>query len=83
MRGPPPPPGFGVPAVVLPPGKLKHKPSVPMKQLPWMVIKQEQMKGTLWENIDDTKLNLNFAEIESIFSAKPPTVVSTATSAMA
>ena len=41
------------------------------------------MKGTVWEHIDDTKLNLNFAEIESIFSAKPPTVSSTAISLLA
>jgi hypothetical protein len=43
-----------------------------MKQVPWQVVKPETVKGTIWEKLDDTKLNLNFSEIEEMFAAKPP-----------
>jgi hypothetical protein len=42
-----------------------------MKQVPWVVLKPEVVKNTVWEKIDDTKLKLDFKEIEALFSAKP------------
>lgn len=42
------------------------------KLVPWTVIKQDQIKNTIWEKIDDTKKKLDFKELESIFASKPP-----------
>jgi diaphanous 1 len=35
-------------------------------------VKQEQVKNTIWETIDDTKKKLDAKELEAIFASKPP-----------
>ena len=40
--------------------KEKKKPSVPLKTLNYAVLPYEKIKGTVWETIDDEKINLNY-----------------------
>ncbi|CAD8167307.1 unnamed protein product [Paramecium octaurelia] len=70
---PPPPPGPRSPGGPDPQfgGKQKHKPNVQLKQVPWIIIKPEQIRNTIWESIDDTKLKLDYTVIENLFAAKP------------
>ncbi|CAD8063467.1 unnamed protein product [Paramecium primaurelia] len=70
---PPPPPGPRPPGGPDPQfgGKQKHKPNVQLKQVPWTIIKPEQIKNTIWEQIDDTKLKLDYSIIENLFAVKP------------
>jgi hypothetical protein len=42
-----------------------------MKQVPWTIVKPDVITGTVWEKLDESKLNINFEELENIFSAKP------------
>ena len=79
VPGPPPPPGVpGIPGPPMPPGgfgfapmavkqKPSKKPKVPMKSLNWTKINGNQVKGTIWEKIDDTKLKFNPDEFCEIF----------------
>lgn len=48
-----------------------------MKSVPWSIVKPETVKGTIWEKLDDTKLNLDFKELEEMFAAKPPATAAT------
>ncbi|CAK69687.1 unnamed protein product (macronuclear) [Paramecium tetraurelia] len=70
---PPPPPGPRPPGGPDPQfgGKQKHKPNIQLKQVPWTIIKPEQIRNTIWESIDDTKLKLDYNVIENLFAAKP------------
>ena len=81
MGGPPKPPGMGGPPLppggfrlpgqaAAPAGKAKRKPNVPLKNLMWQGLKQNQVAGTLWEKIDDEKVDLDIAYIESNFANK-------------
>ena len=71
-------PGFGFAAQ---PQKVKpnKKPKVPMKSLNWTKLNANNVKGTIWEKIDDTKLKFkpdDFCETFAKAEAKPKTVVS-------
>jgi len=57
--------GFGMPQ-----GKVhkKQKPRVPMKSLFWDIIQPRDLKGTLWDELDDTKIKLNLDKFEEKFS---------------
>ena len=74
VPGPPPPPGVpGAPAFPgfgAPAGKLKQnkKPKVPMKALNWTKLNANNVKGTIWEKIDDTKVKIDPEEFCKIFS---------------
>jgi len=75
VPGPPPPPGVpGVPGVPMfgfaPVGKQhkKEKPRVPMKALFWEVIQPRDIKDTIWDKLDDTKVKLNLDKFEEKFS---------------
>lgn len=41
-----------------------------MKQVNWQILKPEQIKGSVWDKIDDTKLKLDFKQLEEIFCAR-------------
>ena len=77
--GVPPPPG-----VPRPPGpgfapmktKPNKKPKVPMKILDWTKLNANDIKGTIWDKIDDAKIKFNpddFCETFSKAEAKPKT----------
>ena len=74
VPGPPPPPGVpGAPAFPgfgPPAGKQKQnkKPKVPMKALNWTKLNANNVKGTIWENIDDAKVKIDPEEFCKIFS---------------
>ena len=69
-------PGFGFAAQ---PTKTKpnKKPKVPMKSLNWTKLNANNIKGTIWENIDDTKLKFSpddFCETFAKAEIKPKAV---------
>ncbi|ESO96460.1 hypothetical protein LOTGIDRAFT_159871 [Lottia gigantea] len=68
--GAPPPPPFGGPALG---GKQKKipKPGNPMKSFNWTKLPENQIKGTVWSDLDDTKLynTLDLGDFEKNFSA--------------
>ncbi|CAD8146639.1 unnamed protein product [Paramecium pentaurelia] len=69
---PPPPPSFGGanakgPGIPQQIGKKKQNPQKPMKQVPWVVIKDDKIKSTIWEKIDDSKLKINTSLLEEQF----------------
>jgi len=43
-----------------------------MKQVNWTVVKPEQIKGTIFEKIDDEKIPIDKEALEKTFSTKPP-----------
>ena len=47
-------------------------PKVAMKGLMWTVVKFEQTKDTVWEKIDDSKIDLDKELLEKCFCAKKP-----------
>ena len=59
-------PGFG-PAL---PKKKNEKPKIPMKNLNWSKINPNQVKGTIWENIDDGKIKFNIDDFADTFGQK-------------
>ncbi|CAD8139672.1 unnamed protein product [Paramecium octaurelia] len=69
---PPPPPTFGsanakgpgIPQQIV---KKKQNPQKPMKQVPWVVIKEDKLKTTIWEKIDDSKIKINTSILEEQF----------------
>jgi len=66
VPGPPAFPGFGF-APVATKQKPNKKPKVPMKALNWTKINANNIKGTIWEKIDDTKIKFNPDEFCEIF----------------
>ena len=81
---PPPVPGIPGPPIfggfAPQPQKLKpnKKPKVPMKSLNWTKLNANNVKGTIWEKIDDTKLKFkpdDFCETFAKAEAKAKTVV--------
>src|SRR5437868_1432293 len=67
MPGPPPPPGM-----LVGPKKPVIKPNVKMRQMNWTKILPRQIKGTIWEDLDDEEVLkvIDKEEIESLFAAK-------------
>jgi len=66
--GPPPPPGMGGPGG--PPGVPKKqviKPSVKMRAFNWTKLQYSQIKNTVWENVDETSLEIHSKELELYF----------------
>ena len=69
--GVPRPPGPGFPPMKTKPNK---KPKVPMKILDWTKLNANDIKGTIWDKIDDAKIKFNpddFCETFSKAEAKP------------
>ena len=50
--------------------KQEIKPKNKMRNLHWTKVKPKDVKGTIWESIDDEKLDLDFKDFEEIFGAK-------------
>ncbi|KAM9955841.1 hypothetical protein ACTFIW_002046 [Dictyostelium discoideum] len=84
---PPPPPmsggGGGPPPPPPPPGGKSNKPakpiikpSVKMRNFNWITIPALKVQGTFWDKLDETSFiqSLDKVELESLFSAKAPTV---------
>ena len=59
VPGPPSFPGFGFFAPQPVKTKPNPKPKVPMKSLNWTKLNANNVKGTIWEKIDDTKLKFS------------------------
>ena len=74
--GMPPPPG-GAPAP--PKGKFKHNPKVPMKNVMWSMVTQNNIKDTIWENLDDLKIQIDTEHLEKEYS-KPVVITKMTTS---
>ena len=69
--GVPRPPGPGFPPMKTKPNR---KPKVPMKILDWTKLNANDIKGTIWDKIDDAKIKFNpddFCETFSKAEAKP------------
>ncbi|ETO13695.1 hypothetical protein RFI_23673 [Reticulomyxa filosa] len=53
------------------PPNLKPKPnvvpSVKMRQLHWTKVNPKEVKGTIWEEVDDNSTNINIQELETMF----------------
>lgn len=78
---PPPPPVPGVPSApglgafnkandLPPPGmtpKKDFKPSVKMRQFHWAKIPNNKIEGTLWQQLDDSRVDIDTEEIEFLF----------------
>lgn len=54
-------------------GKKKHQPKVPMKAVPWTVVKESEVKGTIWEKVSDEKVKLDVEALENSFAVKKST----------
>src|SRR5690606_16177835 len=71
--GAPPPPGLGV-APAAPAKKNMPKPTVAMKGINWQKIATRSVKGTVFEEMDETELVdqdfLPLAEVEELFATK-------------
>ena len=50
--------------------KPKANPSVPMKAVNWQMVPPKDVKGTVWEQIDDSDVQLDKAFLESTFAQK-------------
>jgi hypothetical protein len=77
MPGAPPPPGGGglaPPPPAEPEKKKMPKPSVAMKGINWQKLANRQVKGTIFEDMDETELVdqdfLPLAEVEELFATK-------------
>ena len=71
--GVPPPPGPGFAPIKIKPNK---KPKLPMKILDWTKLNADDIKGTIWDKIDDAKIKFNpddFCETFSKAEAKSKT----------
>ncbi|XP_028398626.1 disheveled-associated activator of morphogenesis 1-like [Dendronephthya gigantea] len=81
---PPPPPGAGVPGPPPPPGapglpgmqqkktnRNTPKPSQPLKSFNWSKLPDTKIKGTVWTEIDDSKVHqvMDFNDFDRMFSA--------------
>ena len=94
MNMPPlPPPLFGL-KPGMPPGlnllnllnkkpagpiKEKKKPNVPMKQILWTLVNPLNVKGTIWETIDETTVSYEIPHLETEFTsvrADKPVIIS-------
>ena len=62
----------GLPNQNQPKAKPKMNPKVAMKGLMWTVVKFEQTKDTVWDKIDDSKVELDKELLEKCFCAKKP-----------
>ena len=73
LGGPPPLgglPGLGGLAQVVEKLKDKKKPRIPLKGLMWTVIAMNSIKGTVWEKLDDNKVDLDVDFLEKEFAIK-------------
>jgi diaphanous 1 len=66
MPGMPPPPPGG--AAAPPPGKFKHNPKVPMKNVMWNMVPQNNIKDTIWSKIDDLKIPIDKEYLEKEYN---------------
>lgn len=72
--GPPPPPPPGLPSLVPAPKPAKKAvppSSVPLKCFNWTKIPDTKVTGTIWSELDDSKLYkvLDLGEVDRLFSA--------------
>lgn len=66
--------GYGMPGQSQGKVKSKHNPKTQMRGLMWTIVKFEQTKDTVWEKVDDSKVELCIEELEKNFCAKKPPV---------
>ena len=82
LGGPPPlnllgkggPPNLFMPMVAqaVKKAKEKKKPRIPLRGLMWTIVPSANVKETLWEEIDDEKVDLDIDFLEKEFAAKKP-----------
>uniref|UniRef100_A0A7S4P918 FH2 domain-containing protein n=1 Tax=Paramoeba aestuarina TaxID=180227 RepID=A0A7S4P918_9EUKA len=70
--GPPPPPGAGPPGPPKRPAKKKVAPPVKMKAFNWTKIADAKIDGTIWENVNDDRVDLDVDQLTSLFCAAKP-----------
>lgn len=76
---PPPPPGPKVNSVLIPPAPMMPRvekknipqPSNPLKSFNWSKLPEAKVQGTIWSELDDSKLytNIDLESIDKLFSA--------------
>lgn len=76
---PPPPPGPKVNSVLIPPAPMMLRvekknipqPSNPLKSFNWSKLPEAKVQGTIWSELDDSKLytNIDLESIDKLFSA--------------
>ncbi len=49
--------------------KKDWKPKVQMRQVHWSRIKPKDIQKTIWKDIDDERLKMDFGEVETLFKA--------------
>eukprot|EP01125_Pyxidicula_operculata_P000689 TRINITY_DN1065_c1_g5_i1.p1 TRINITY_DN1065_c1_g5~~TRINITY_DN1065_c1_g5_i1.p1 ORF type:complete len:1376 (-),score=371.31 TRINITY_DN1065_c1_g5_i1:464-4387(-) len=73
-RGPPLPPGArgapGAPGLKLPP-KPVIKPNKKMRQFHWTTVHARKVAGTVWENLDETNIEIPSSLLEKFFGEDP------------
>eukprot|EP00028_Trichosphaerium_sp_Am-I-7-wt_P004076 CAMPEP_0168523360 /NCGR_PEP_ID=MMETSP0405-20121227/9939_1 /TAXON_ID=498012 /ORGANISM="Trichosphaerium sp, Strain Am-I-7 wt" /LENGTH=778 /DNA_ID=CAMNT_0008545223 /DNA_START=482 /DNA_END=2818 /DNA_ORIENTATION=+ len=70
---PPPPPGSANTAPAVPP-KEKKNPPVKMRNVMWMKIKDSNIKGTVWDDLDDDKIELDVDSLHTLFGVSKPKI---------
>lgn len=51
------------------PTKEKKKPNVPMKQIAWSLVNPSNIKGTVWETIDESTVTYDISNLEGEFTS--------------
>lgn len=76
---PPPPPLFSnlgnfTIAINQPPESTKAKkiPKVPMKQICWTTLNSDNLKDTVWENINENEVLFDLEDVEKMFTSNRP-----------
>src|SRR3990167_2439934 len=71
LGGPPPPPGFGgppgPPGMAKIPTKPEIKPNVKMRNFNWTKLNYRVILGTIWEGVDETKIEVYPYELELLY----------------
>ena len=52
------------------PMKQKCKPTVALKPLMWTAMKPHKIANSIWKSIDDSEVDLDICQVETLFKAK-------------
>merc|ERR1712032_462980 len=55
------------------PPKAKRKPNTQLKSLKWSIVEKKFLKGSIWLEIDDSKIDFNIMNFERDFGLKQNT----------
>ena len=68
--GPPGPPSLGIGGITMAVAKQKCKPRVPLRGVMWSIMKMNEVKNTIFEKIDDSKVKFSIDQLEKEFQKK-------------